>query len=67
MLDKLPYMFKRWHFKRRYMHITIKTLQVKYESEAPSMLRYYKHARIETSATEEGSIAPLARSSSTSL
>ena len=54
MLDKLPYMFKSWHLKRRYLHITIKMLQVKYGSEASSMLRYHKHARVETSTTRRG-------------
>ena len=39
MLDKLPYLSKSRHLKRSYMHITVKTLQVKYGSEAPSMLR----------------------------
>ena len=58
---------KSWHLKRRYVHITNKMLQVEYGLKAPSMLRYQKHARIETAAPEEGSIAPLARSSSTSF
>ena len=54
MLDKLLYMFESWHLKRRYMHIMIKMLQVTYGSEAPSMLRHHKHARIETSTTRRG-------------
>ena len=45
--------------------MTIKMFQVEYGSKAPSMLRYHKHARIETSTTGGGSIALLARSSST--
>ena len=51
MLDKLPYVFKGWHLKRKYVHRTIKMLQVEYGSKAPSMLRYHKHTRIETSTT----------------
>ena len=35
-------------------HIMIKILQVKYGSEAPSMLKYHKHVRIETSTTRRG-------------
>ena len=54
MLDKLPYMFKSWHHKGRYVHTTIKMLQVEYGSKASSMLRYHKHARIETSASRGG-------------
>ena len=54
MLDKLPYMFKSWHLKRKYMHIMIKMLQVKYGLEAPSMLRHHKHTRIEASTTRRG-------------
>ena len=49
MLNKLPYMFKRWHLKGRYVHIMIKMLQAGYGSKASSMLRYHKHTRIETS------------------
>ena len=54
MLDKLPYMFKSWHLKRRHMHIMIKMPQVKYGLETPSMLRHHKHTRIETSTTRRG-------------
>ena len=54
MLDKLPYMSKSWHLKRRYVHIMIKMLQVKYGLEALSMLRHHKHYRIETSITRRG-------------
>ena len=43
-------MFKSWHLKRRNVH-TIKMLQIEYGTKAPSMLRYHKHARIETSTT----------------
>ena len=35
MLDKLPYMLKRWNFKRRYVHITIKMFQVEDGLKAP--------------------------------
>ena len=52
-MDKLPYMSKSWHLKRRYMHIMIKTLQDKYGSDAPSILRHHKHARTETSTTRK--------------
>ena len=51
MLNKLPYMSDSWHLKRRYMHIMIKTLQVKDRLEATSMLRNHKQTRIETSTT----------------
>ena len=44
-------MSKSRHLKRRYMHITIKMLQLKYGSQAPSTLRNHKHTRIETSTT----------------
>ena len=54
MLDKLPYMSKSRHLKRKFMHITIKILQVKNVSEAPSMLRNHKHATIETSTIQRG-------------
>ena len=54
MLDKMPYMFDSWHLKRRFMHIMIKMLQVKYGSEVPSTLRKHKHAKIETSTTRRG-------------
>ena len=53
-MDNLPYMFKSWHLKRRYMHIMIKMLLAKYRLQAPSMLRHHKHARIETSTTRRG-------------
>ena len=39
----------------------IKMLQVKYGSKAPSMLRYYKHARIETSTTRRGFYCSLSK------
>ena len=61
MLDKLSYMFKSWHLKRRYVHITIKMLQVEYGTKAPSMLRYHKHTRIETSATGGGFYCSLSK------
>ena len=62
MLDKLLlYMFKSWHLKRRNVHITIKTLQVQYGSKASSMLRYHKHARIETSASRGGFYCSLSK------
>ena len=61
MLDKLSYMSKSWHLKRRYMHITIKMLQVKYGSEAPSTLRYHKHVRIGTSTTRRGFTCSLSK------
>ena len=51
MLNKLPNMSNSWHLIRRYMHITIKMLQIKYGPEATSTLRNHKHARIETSTT----------------
>ena len=51
MLNKLPDMSDSWHLKRRYMHIMIIMLQVKYGQEATSTLRYHKYARIETSTT----------------
>ena len=54
MLDKLLYMFKSGHLKRRYVHIMIKMFQVEYGLKAPSMLRYHKHTRIETSTTGGG-------------
>ena len=54
MLDKLLYMFKSWHLKGRYVHIMIKMLQVEYGLNATTMLRYHKHARIETSTTRRG-------------
>ena len=50
-LNKLPDMSDSWHLKRRYMHIMIKMLQVKYGAEATSTFRNHKHARIETSTT----------------
>ena len=61
MLDKLPYIFKSWHLKRRYVHITIKMLQVEYGLKAPSMLRYNKHARIETCTTRGGFYCSLSK------
>ena len=61
MLDKLLYMFKSWHLKRRYMHITIKMFQIKCELEAPSMCRHHKHARIETSTTRRGFYCSLSK------
>ena len=51
MPNKLPDISYSWHLKRRYMHITIKTLQVKYGPEAISTFRNHKHVRIETSTT----------------
>ena len=51
MLNKLLDMSDSWHLKRRYKHITIKMLQVKYGQQTTSMLRNHKHARIETSIT----------------
>ena len=51
MLDKLLDMSDSWHLKRRYMHTTIKILQVKYGPEATSMVRAQKHTRIEPSST----------------
>ena len=61
MLDKLLYMFKSWHLKGRYVHITIKMLQVEYGSKASSMLRYHKHTRIETSTSGEGFYCSLSK------
>ena len=61
MLEKLPYISKSRHLKRRYMHIMIKMLQVKYGSKAPSTLRNHKHARIETSTTRRGFIHSLSK------
>ena len=61
MLDKLPYMYKSWHLKRRYVHITIKMLLVEYGSKASSTLRYHNHARIETSATGGGFYCSLSK------
>ena len=39
----------------------IKMLQVQYGSKAPSMLRYQKHARIETSTTQRGFYCSLSK------
>ena len=61
MQDKLPYMFKSWHLKGRYVHIMMKMLQVEYGSKASSMLRYHKHARIETSASRGGFYCSLSK------
>ena len=61
MLDQLPYMFKSWHLKRRHVYITIKMLQVEYWSKVPSMLRYHKHTRIETSTTRGGFYCSLSK------
>ena len=61
MVDELTYMFKSWHLKRRYVHITIKMLQVEYWPKAPSMLRYHKHTRIETSTTGGGFYCSLSK------
>ena len=61
MLGKLPYIFKSRHLKRRYVHIMIKMLQVKYGSKVPSTLRYHKHARRETSTTKRGFYCSLSK------
>ena len=61
MLDKLPYLSKIRHLKRRYMHIMIKMLLVKYGSEAPSILRNHKHARIKTTTTQRRSNCSLSK------
>ena len=61
MLDKLPYIFKGWHLKRRHVHKTIKMLQMEYRMKAPDTLRYHKHARIETNTTGGGFYCPLSK------
>ena len=58
---KLPYIFKSWHFKRRNVHIMIKTLRIEYGTKAPSTLRYHIHARIETSTTWGGFYCSLSK------
>ena len=61
MLDKLPYKFKSCHLKRRYVHILIKMLQIEYGTKATIMLKYHKHARIDTSTTAGGFYCSLSK------
>ena len=61
MLDKLPYKFKSWHLKRRYVQIMIKMLQVEYGLKAPVCLGTTKHARMETSTTGGEFYCPLSK------
>ena len=51
MLNNLSDMADIWYLKRRYMHMMIKMIQVKYGPEATSTNRNHKHTRIESSTT----------------